>query len=877
MNVDHLPIQVRAFTRKPTSGTKRAQRIRNKQPSRYDLVFDTETKIDVSQSLRVGAYQVRDCGNVIEAGFFYRADALTGREPETLAAYCMRRGLKCLPLKQFVDEVFYLYGYRLRGNIIGFNLPFDLSRLALSWDSARNDRMRGGYTLQFSKDPAHPNVRVKSLGTAGAKFDFASNDHKDNNPNRPPPKRGFFTDISTLANALYSRRFSLGSLCEQLETETRKIASEEHGEALSETYLDYAMNDVQATWECHARLIAEYENHQVPTTAQNIFSEASLGKAYLKKMGVSPLAISQREFSPGLMGELMSAYFGGRTEVHIRRQVEQVCVVDFKAMYPTVNALQGLWEFVKAKTIGWKDSTEETQAFLDHVTANDFQNPSLWRKIRTVVKLKPNSDRFPIRAVYHGDTEHTALNTLTSDETLVYTLADCVVSKLMTGKAPKIEAALTFEVLETQDQLQPINLFGDERFGVDPNTQDPFVRFVQLRDMAKREAPQHQLAIKIILNAMAYGIYVEMNPDKLSEKKPLEVYDHRGRKRIEQTKQHEYPGSYFHPLVATLTTGAARLMLALAQTKAAEQKLDWVFCDTDSLALAKPKELNVEAFYKRVKAVTDWFIPLDPYSEKDKRKSILNIEKENYHIKQGAIFEPLFCFAVASKRYCLFNLDKSGKPIIRKATILALGLYHAPYKNDDPPKSIPAPLVSLEKLGLHRWQYDFWYQIVSSALAGDPDNVDLSYHRALQKPAMRKYSASTPHMLGWFKPWNKDQDHTSKMVRPFNFLSVFSGKRTNLYSAEEIMPVAPFRSDPLNAAKGAFCRQSEVKVEVDQLETYVDVLCDYHLSAEMKFRNGAPLETGPTRPRDVRAQKVILVGKETTREDGSTERARSIW
>lgn len=45
----------------------------------------------------------------------------------------------------------------------------------------------------------------------------------------------------------------------------------------------------------------------------------------------------------------------------------------------------------------------------------------------------------------------------------------------------------------------------------------------------------------------------------------------------------EEPGRYFHPLIGTLITGAARLMLAITERLVLDSGLDWAFCDTDGL------------------------------------------------------------------------------------------------------------------------------------------------------------------------------------------------------------------------------------------------------------------------------------------------------
>ena len=38
--------------------------------------------------------------------------------------------------------------------------------------------------------------------------------------------------------------------------------------------------------------------------------------------------------------------------------------------------------------------------------------------------------------------------------------------------------------------------------------------------------------------------------------------------------------------------------------------LDWAFCDTGSMALAKPENMEQEEFYKKAKQVQEWFTPL---------------------------------------------------------------------------------------------------------------------------------------------------------------------------------------------------------------------------------------------------------------------------
>jgi hypothetical protein len=79
--------------------------------------------------------------------------------------------------------------------------------------------------------------------------------------------------------------------------------------------------------------------------------EASIGKALRREMGVRPWRETQPDFPPELVGITMSTYYGGRSEVHIRRQIVRVLYCDFVSMYPTVCTLMGLWRYVIAEGI----------------------------------------------------------------------------------------------------------------------------------------------------------------------------------------------------------------------------------------------------------------------------------------------------------------------------------------------------------------------------------------------------------------------------------------------------------------------------------------------------------------------------------------------
>ena len=61
------------------------------------------------------------------------------------------------------------------------------------------------------------------------------------------------------------------------------------------------------------------------------YSEASLGKAYLKTMNIGRWRDLQPKFPPQIIGRILSAYYGGRAEVHIRRRIV-VVAADFHGL-----------------------------------------------------------------------------------------------------------------------------------------------------------------------------------------------------------------------------------------------------------------------------------------------------------------------------------------------------------------------------------------------------------------------------------------------------------------------------------------------------------------------------------------------------------------
>jgi transcriptional regulator with XRE-family HTH domain len=884
-----LPIAVRAFasppTTKPRQGDNQAASAPSIGFSDRVLVFDTETTTDASQRLRFGVYQVRESGRLHRAGLFYDPLSLTDSELTTLRSYAADFGFEACTVREFVEAVFFPYAYELRALCVGLNLPFDLSRLAIDHDSARG-KMRGGFSLKLSENKRQPRVQVKHLSNRSAFIRFAApagqraSGSSQNGGKTVTVRRGHFVDVRTLAGALLGGSWSLGRLAGHLEIEHKKLEAEGHGETLTEEYLGYAVRDVQATWECFERLKEQYKGYGLTRTPiDKVYSEASLGKAYLNQMGVKPWRELQLDFPPDILGAIVSAYYGGRSEVRIRRKVTQILYCDFLSMYPTVCTLMGLWSFVIAKGVSWQDATEEVHRFLGDVTLEDLQKPESWPKLCAIVRIRPNADVLPVRASYGGESQYAiGLNRLTSDEPLWYTLADCAASKILTGEVPEVLEALRFEPFSVQEGLGSIDVAGNAEYHIDPYKDDFYKRLIDLRSEVKggmkaakkagndarvARLDAEQEALKLCANATSYGIFMELNVSEQDKPQEVECHGAGDKPFPTRVRNVEEPGRYFHPVLATLITGGARLLLTISERLAGDSGIGWAFCDTDSMALAKPENMDEDDLLRKAERVSEWFAPLNPY---ERKVPLFKLEDANYGLEDGETtdkLQPLFVFAVSAKRYALFNLDGQGRPVLRKASAHGLGHLLPPYTEEKTPRRVPEPTMALSELGVQRWQHNFWYRIVEAALGDAPEQVQLDHLPGFEKPAVSRYSATTPNLLRWFDDHNSGKPYRDR-VKPFNFLLSYQ-PWTGPVGKSAPRPVSAYDKDPAAAADRCFDRERGDFISPESLKTYREALAQYHLHPEAKFHGGDYLDSGFTHRRHVRAMAVEHIGKEANR------------
>ena len=172
-----LPVAVRVFSTfeprkakwRKTNKVEGRRRAVPPRPSQW-FVFDCETRIDETQRLTFGSYRYVEDGAQLEEGLFV-ADDLSGKERRTIDAYALHHALPVISLAEFRMK-FYWLAYKARALVIGFNLPFDFSRLADGVSEGRLD-FYGGFSFWMDSqvdarerrrpNDYRPKVRVKHI------------------------------------------------------------------------------------------------------------------------------------------------------------------------------------------------------------------------------------------------------------------------------------------------------------------------------------------------------------------------------------------------------------------------------------------------------------------------------------------------------------------------------------------------------------------------------------------------------------------------------------------------------------------------------------------------------------------------------------------
>ncbi len=700
-----LVIAVRAY---PDLKEERDHRKPPHRPAAM-MVFDTESRVDATQRLTFGSYRFvnADFGPVEK---LFVGDDLPASDRRIIEQYVagFKRSvfesgspkLEVIGRADFVERLFQ-NAYRGRCLLVAFNFPFDIARVAHRFTKARR-RFTGGFSLELSsygeegkKDRFRPSVCIKQIDNKRALKAFTGRRQTDLEDRIPEGSKsgrskdkyifhGHFLDLRTLAYALTDCGYTLEKACEDFGVEHPKQAAKKHG-IVSKEYIDYNRNDVLATAELATKLLEEYDRHDIELQETKAYSPAAIGKAYLRRMGIKPILKRQPKFPMKYLGYAQSAFFGGRTSAHIRKIPVPIVYTDFRSMYPTVNSLMGLWQFVTAREIKVVEHCRsEIEDFLRGLTADKLFVRDTWKDLTGFVRLVPDGDILPVRGKYSKESNdwQVGINHLYADSNnaLWFSLPDVAASVILTGQVPKIVDAFRIVPNGTLRGLaRKVKLRGT--ITVDPRKQDFFKVVIEERQrLSKRkelsDAEQSRLdkALKVLANATSYGIYAEMNRQESEEKVEAVWYGIDAEPFNRRVTHPDIPGEYCFPPVASLITGAARLMLALLEHSVDQMHGTYAMEDTDSMAIVAtrqggplllPKDKGeadtiTALSWAQVEEISKRFNELNPYERDAVPDSILKIEKDNRD-PMTADLRQLFCFAISAKRYALFTFSREGQ------------------------------------------------------------------------------------------------------------------------------------------------------------------------------------------------------------------------
>jgi hypothetical protein len=856
-------------------------------------------------SYRQGYFDAHGAFVCLEEGLIHD-DELVTRDPEGFACLQVYAETHLPATTSLRNPALLLWSRRdflnhrlwdaIRGGtlIVGYNLAFDLTRLGTHAAPARGEMFDGGFSVtlydydagggQRRPNPHRPWLRIKPIDSKRTLMGFASRMERVKGKQRsarpgPPPR---LLDLRHLVFALTDRKLSLEDAAAAFGLPDTKLPEVEHGR-ITERYIDYNRQDVALAVRVLERVRAEFDRHPLGLLPDWVMSPASIAKGYLRAMGVeAPLA--KYAIPPEVHGAAMGAYYGGRTEVRVRRVPVPVVYLDFRSMYPTVNTLMRMWDLITAERIDVVRDCAGVRTFLARLTRDHLGSPALWPDLRFFALVKPAGDILPVRAQYDRNNPGTSIgvNPVRSYVPIWVAGPDLVASWLLTGRVPEILDAIRLVPRGKQEGLRAVALRG--QIPIDPAKEDFFKRVIELRqetrarpDLPTEERDRLERLLKVLANSGSYGIFAELNAKpQSSDPIPVTLYGVEGGHPT-TTHAIEEPGEFWFPPFAALTTSAARLMLALLEQRVTDVGGTIAFGDTDSAAIvatrrgglipcpggAERMSHGVRAIralsWAQVQAVIDAFVPLNPYDRDLVPDSILRMEQQNFD--QAGRQRTLWAFAISAKRYALFTRGRKGKIEIVAAKEHGLGHLLSP--------------LDAGREG-REWIPALWEAIVREALG-----ESLVLPAWVDRPAVSRITVSTTTLWRPYEAWNEGKPYGDQ-VKPMNFglsLSVAVGGHPGGADPSRFHLIGVYERDPARwLAMEFYDRYSQAMYRVGvgrrtpgdrvQVNSIRDVVMAYRVHAEPKSL-GPDGEAcgrrtiGLLRRRPVRVASIVYIGKES--------------
>ena len=672
MGQKEIPISLRCY---PDTYTPRkyATSYNDNANNGMVMTLNVETAKDQKQNLRFGSTAIWINDRLYRICLFYdetldeRKIQLVKEFGEKLQQQKENCIVTVLPKTEFVTRVFYPYVYEARAKLVGFDLSYQISRLATSWGIAR--KVQDAFSMKLVEDnPRLPAVRIKSIDSNSAMIQFVTPLRKKSEKKSIPISkvyRGCFVDVKTLAYVTTNNSFDgMDDIAKTFGVDVQH-------------FKDTIQDNMQSTLTLHkvyCKIANVLENTFLvrPNEISRLYSPASIGKLYLEKLNIKPFLEKNTEFPKEVLGYLMTAYYGGRVETRIRKTPVKVTCLDFTAMYPTMFCLQYMYRFLTAEKIDIIDTTQETQKFLDEITIEDIAKPNTWKKMAVLCKVRPDGNVvLPVRSTYETGkkTQNIGVNYLqsTDDTCLWYALADLAASKLLTGKTPVIEEAISFVPIWIDDSLPDEKIEICKGVAVNPRNENFIQKLVEKRLEIKQDSQDNldeiiQNTIKIVANTASYGDYIQVNTEATKQNGDnsfVTVYGNDKPFAVDSKTiaRKETPARHFNPIVGTFLTAGARLVLAAAESIVLQNKEGYVaYCDTDSIFISPQYATQVQEFFQK----------LNPYNNKN--VSMFKIETENRKPLENVSF-----YGISSKRYVLYDGDNNDNFAIHKCTLHGLG------------------------------------------------------------------------------------------------------------------------------------------------------------------------------------------------------------
>ena len=347
---------------------------------------------------------------------------------------------------------------------------------------------------------------------------------------------------------------------------------------------------------------------------------------------------------------------------------------------------------------------------------------------------------------------------------------------------------------------------------IDPTKQNIFQVLVDEKERHKQLKDGMDKAIKILINAASYGIFIELQREE--NKVPLSVYS--GNNVFADNKKVERRGKYFFPIIATLITDGSKLLLGIGDILLKKYNEVVAYCDTDSMAVPTKYKDEIIAFYD----------PLNPY------KIVKHLLKEDE--------QDILLYAISAKRYCLYQLDEHNQILINEDdksedySLHGLGHLSNPFGNDK-----------------RHWQKQVWEDILK--LHQGIITYDQLMNKYRNFYAISQFTVSTAKLRDRFELLNKNKSYTNS-IKPFGFFNIGFG------NVEGVKPIASFSKDPQTMVYNEFIDyktgkkmrgQRYFKSLADELDTYIK-------HPESKLEG----DVGILERRYVVVDKISYIGKE---------------